>query len=293
MRFETSEIQGVRKIAWLAACWYIAWFSAQARADASECGQAHIQAQVLSKRGDLLLAREQLLRCARADCPDLIVEDCAGWLPQMENRIPTVVFAVSDAEGHDVSEVTVTEQNGRLIAARAEGRAVELDPGMYVFRAEARGYQSRQERIIVRESEKARIVRFALQPIMSRELPAPAEPHATRSIPLASYILAGGALVGGGAFAYFGLRSNSLSSQFDDMRCGSGAGNERECADVARRGQLYSNVANVSLALGVASLSAAVVVYLLAPPSTPEVEAALTNVEFLPGGVMLNWRERF
>lgn len=294
---EKTEILG-KSALWL-GCLAAIWLSEfSARADAHACTQAHTQAQVLGKQGDLLLAREQMLRCARADCPDLIVEDCAGWLPAMESRIPTAVFAVSDSEGRDVTEVTVTDQNGRVITTQADGHAVELDPGMYEFRVEAQGYAIYQQRVVLRESEKTRIVRIALRPTEPRAPPAQSEPEPNRSIPLASYILAGAALVGGGMFAYFGLRSNSFASEFDDLHCADAAtrrseGLEPRCSNLESRGELYSNVANVSLGLGLASLGTAVLVYALTPPSPGEQDPGIASLEPVPGGVMFRLTGQF
>ena len=271
----------------------VAWLSASsARADSRECAQAHQQAQVFSKQGQLLQAREQMLRCARADCPDLIVEDCAGWLPALESRIPTAVFAVSDELGRDVTEITVNDQQGRVIASRADGRAVELDPGMYVLRFTAAGFNAQEARIVVREAEKSRILRIVLRPLTSAAPASHPAQISSRTIPLASYILAGVALGGGAVFAYAGLRSNALASRFDERGCSSAATNS-ECQDLASSGELHSNVANISLAVGVASLGAAVLIYALTPPTLRPADAPLTSLTPMRGGALLQWGTRF
>ena len=60
-------------------------------------------------------------------------------LPSLEKSIPTAVFAISDPQGHDLVDAKVLAQ-GRVIAERANGRAVALNPGVYTLEIAADGF---------------------------------------------------------------------------------------------------------------------------------------------------------
>lgn len=59
----------------------------------------------------------------------------------MENSIPTAVFAISVPHGHDLVEAKVLDR-GRVIAERATGRAVPLNPGLYTIEIITAGFET-------------------------------------------------------------------------------------------------------------------------------------------------------
>src|SRR5262245_56106628 len=69
------------------------------------CAQAYETAQRLREGHRLREAREQLLVCARPECPALLRRDCAPWLGEVEAVLPSIVVVARTADGqkeHDV-----------------------------------------------------------------------------------------------------------------------------------------------------------------------------------------------
>jgi len=247
---------------------------AQAPDVKQQCLNAYSESQELRLQGSLLAARERLLLCSRDSCPRLIVNDCARWLPEVEDGLSSVVLAPSDAEGHDLSEVRV-RAGTRTITEHTDGRAVSLDPGPYNFTFEAPGYQPAQVEVTLRQSEKNRIVRVqldkeVLSPLAAANMAAPevaaaplqpgadraeSKPQLTRSWPVATTVLTGVALAGVGTFAYFGL--NGVSKREDAERC------SMNCGELIDGGKRDYIVADIGLGVAIAAAVSAVLVYTL------------------------------
>ena len=100
-----------------------------------ECVEHHQDAQVARREGRLLDARAALLLCSRASCPGAIRADCVDWLEQVSRSLPSVVVTAR-ARGPDVADVKVFV-DGKLVAERLSGAALEIDPGEHLFRFES------------------------------------------------------------------------------------------------------------------------------------------------------------
>lgn len=284
--------------AWLAA--FLSSGAARAEPPDNACLQAHTDAQLLRKDGLLIEARERMLRCAQSDCPAVVIDDCAGWLPSVENSIPTAVFAISDPQGHDLVEAKVLDR-GRVLAERATGRAIPLNPGLYTIEIVADGFVTVSERFVMRESEKNRIVRVTMQPLAAAPLVhAPAAPEHTQQgmkpIPTASWILAGAALGGGIVFGVSGILYLSAKSEIENKRCSAGdAACERERRDIADRGKTYTTIDRIAGPVAAASLLAAIVVYVVSD-STPDKSSASRlrfDASAAPGAAAVQLRGTF
>ena len=185
----------------------VAWFCcvsaaraeppAQAAAPSREqCVALHEQAQDARLAGQLLSARASLRQCSAAACPALVSRDCVGWLSEVEQEIPSVIFrAVKD--GDDLATVRVLEGE-RLLTEALTGTPLELDPGPHHFVAKLPGFPDEQATYVLQAGDKARVVRFAFAtakgPAPSRapgRAPATPAPPLLRPIPDASYVLAG------------------------------------------------------------------------------------------------------
>ncbi|HXK18698.1 MAG TPA: hypothetical protein VNG33_12895, partial [Polyangiaceae bacterium] len=81
---------------------------AEAPPSRAQCLGFHEQAQDARLAGQLLSARRLLRECSAAACPSLVSRDCVGWLSELEQQVPSVIFrAVKD--GEDVVTLKVSE----------------------------------------------------------------------------------------------------------------------------------------------------------------------------------------
>ncbi|HEY6463642.1 MAG TPA: hypothetical protein VIY73_25915 [Polyangiaceae bacterium] len=126
-------------------------------ATAAQCAGAAEKAQSLRDAAKLVEARAQLLVCMRDECPQVVVHDCVGWMREVEQNLPTVVFAARDPAGADVTDVAV-RVDGVPTVQRLDGTAVAIDPGEHVFRFERAGAAPVDVHALVREGEKNRIL---------------------------------------------------------------------------------------------------------------------------------------
>jgi hypothetical protein len=235
------------------------------------CIDAHVSAQRLRRDGRLLDARAALVTCAVAACPGIVVSECSALLAEVERGIPSVVIGAVDAAGRDAIAVRV-HVDGKLVASRLDGKPVPLDPGEHVFRYEMEGAPAVEERLLVREGERARavVVRFT-GPDARRDTPAPGRgAEESRPIPALAFVLGGVGLLGGAAFGVFSGIGLSQKGDLDDLGCKPGCAEED--VDDVRRSFLIGDIA---LATGVVAVGAAVVVYLTRPSVRAETAGLL------------------
>lgn len=193
--------------------------TAPARADREACIAAHEEAQVMRMRGRYSAAREQLLICAQAECPQLISSDCIALMSEVEASLSTLVFAVSDARGQDLIDVHVLS-DGKLLSERLDGRAIALDPGVHELAFEAPGYARATQKVTVVEAQKRRLVRVQLLPATAAtesasEQPRDAESALVRRRYLTSYVLWGGAAAALGAGIAVGVVGKHKLDQYE------------------------------------------------------------------------------
>ncbi|WP_437675830.1 hypothetical protein [Sorangium sp. So ce131] len=259
--------------------------------DAEACFTASEEGQRLRDEGRLREARARFITCGGAACPDLVQSDCAGWLSDVEARVPTLILSAQDEQGHDVAEVRVTI-DGAPLAARLDGKAVEVDPGERVLRFERAGNAHVALRLVVREGEKLRrvSVRLVRAGAPGGAAAAPREDRAAppAGVPLLPITLGGVAAVAGGAYAAFGL---SARADADRLRATCAPRCDEADVDAVRTKIL---AANVAFGVGVAALGGAAAALLLrrAEPAAPAAAAAV-HVVPLPGGAAAAVGARF
>ena len=226
------------------------------------CIAAAEQGQLARYHGKLSGAREELVRCARPECPDPIHADCIRWLAEVETSLPSVVLGASWDGGGDVLDVQVTI-DGEPVAHAAEGRAVPIDPGAHVVAFSAAGAIPQSSRVVIREGEKNRAVRVSLAHVggspagasaaLSRSTPA------RRPVPLASIVLGavGAAAIADGVVWYVVGRSSLADMRSSCVdRCNSSV------VDDERRKLV---VGDISMAAGIVALGAATYLFLRRP----------------------------
>ncbi|WP_437940997.1 hypothetical protein [Sorangium sp. So ce341] len=262
---------------------------ARARAgDAEACFTASEEGQRLRDEGRLREARARFIACGGAGCPDLVQSDCAGWLSDVTARVPTLILSAQDEQGHDVADVRVTI-DGAPLAARLDGKAVEVDPGERVLRFERPGSAPVELRLVVREGEKLRRVSARLaRPGASAGAPAagalPPREDRAASPPASGLILpiALGGVAAGSGVAYAAL---GLSARADADRLRATCAPRCAEADVdAVRAKILG--ANIAFGVGVAALAGAVAALVLrrAEPGAPAATAAVHVVPLRGGG---------
>jgi hypothetical protein len=217
------------------------------------CLTAHAEAQRSRMAKDFAAAKAQLLVCNQDSCPGPVAEDCARWLSELLGEQPTVVFVARDAQGQDTPEVRVW-MDGALLLERLDGHAVEVNPGEHRFRFEWPGGQSTESRVVMHAGEKARRLEAAA-PAAALTQPV-ALPAADEGLPTAAWVLWGGGVVAGGAFAVLAISGRSRESELARTCAG-------HCAadDVSGLRRQYV-AADISLVAALAAASAGAIVAL-------------------------------
>ncbi len=231
--------------------------AAPAQAQTQEaCLWSYDQAQRLRDRGKLIETRERLLVCAQDVCPELARKDCERWLRDVDASTPSVVVRARDPDGRDAVDVQVWV-DGAPFLRNLDGRARPLDPGVHFLRYEMAGGKATQDRIVVVEGEKNRVLLVDFAKDAGDTTPA-----TTRASRPAAYLFAGIGVVGIAGFAYFASTGLSERSEL-----------ERTCypscseADVDRaRSKLV--IGDISLGLGITSAGVATWLFVRASPSS-------------------------
>jgi hypothetical protein len=237
--------------------------------DRAQCVTASEKAQQLRNAGKLSEARDQLVICGRAECPKLVQQDCTQWMSELLSMLPSVVPGAKDRRGRDIVDVRVSV-DGKVVTETLDGKPIPVDPGVHVFKFETKGAPALDEKIVVRQGEKNRIVTvtFALgEDPNEPKKPGPVDgasgnDHRDRdkdrggsSPPIAAFVVGGLGLVALGTALYINLDANADARKLRDEcapRC-----NPEDVDDVEQR----RIVAGVTAAAGGALVIAGVVLF--------------------------------
>lgn len=230
------------------------------------CIGAHRQTQALQSSGQLVQAWEQAQVCMDPGCPGLLVVDCARWLSDLDQRIPSVVFQVR-ADGNVSSDARVFVGEKRA-ESWTNGTALRLNPGQHVFRFELPGHPSIISRLVVAEGMRFRVV--------SAEFATPSD-RKSAALPVIVY-----PLLGVGALGLAGFAGFSLSGMAEQRNL------ERTCSPRCTDSDLSGTrtrylVGDISLGLGLAALAGAGIAYWVRPE-----QESRSSVGFVPlagGGI--------
>jgi hypothetical protein len=252
----------------------------------------HERAQDERLAGRLLAARTALRECLAATCPSLVSRDCVHWLAEVQQQIPSVIFAASK-DGEDVVALRVSEGE-RLLAQSTTGTPVELDPGPHHFVAEVAGFPPQRATYVLQAGDQARVVRFEFvsEPTSQvRRSPAPiaspaptsAAPSPWRPTPAVTYVFAGAAVLGGVTGSVLGTLALSKRKEV-----------ERRCAplcDEREVGSVRNLALGADLAVTVALLSAGAAAYTYATrPSVPTRDGATLRITWTGFGITARGR---
>ena len=230
--------------------------------EVSACVSAAEKGQVLRDEGHLSDARAEFASCGADRCPPVVRKECLRWLSELDARLPEVVVQVKTRAGADVVGAAVT-LDGAPQTAASLGRALRLDPGPHVFRADHPDFEPAAQDVIVREGERGRVVTITLKRRGEDATGAPRE--VKRPVPWLTWALGGVSVAG---FAAFGGFWASGMGDVSNMRA--------SCAPYCTSEQIDEvrpklDIARVSLGVGGAAALAAIVVYLTRP--SVEVES--------------------
>lgn len=242
----------------------LVWGDPASAKPASECVRAANEGQTLRDQGKLLSAREELVVCARSECPKVVAAECRKWLEDVSARIPTVVVSLRDGAGADVSARILVD--GKASEEATAGRAISLDPGPHVFRGESdRG--SAERSVVVREREAGQRVVLELPKVVappSSALPVPKREPVTethRPVPAFTWLMAGTAVVGAGVGTVFAI---DAGTRFGDLKERCPSCTEDEVSGL----RLRSTVADVAFGVAIVAAGITIVSYLLRPTVT-------------------------
>ncbi|MEZ4222267.1 MAG: hypothetical protein R3B13_15125 [Polyangiaceae bacterium] len=249
--------------------------SAGESAAQSQCLDAYDQSQRTRRRGELIAAREHLLVCAQADCPEPVMKECTRWLAEVNASLPSIVLGAKDAQGRDAIDVKVYDGD-KLISTELDGRSISIDPGTHALRFVFPDGTKVRERILVREAEKNR----AVVAHVPRSDPKPAKVKPQRSPaaatssgpPTATIVLGAIGAVALGSFAYFGIRAKQDADELD-ARCAPRC--PTSDTDAVKQKAL---IADISLLVGVSSLAAGTYLWIQAAPSQSDTSISTGSV---------------
>jgi hypothetical protein len=192
---------------------------ARASERAERCVAESDRGQEQRDRGALVEARASFRACAADECPAMLRKDCAAWLEQVDQSIPTMVLAAKDARGNDLLGARAFVDGASHQEEYESGRAIALDPGPHVVRFEHPPDAPIELTVVLRMGERNREVigQLAAPPPPPPPPPSPrsAPPLAVAALPPPrreprrhvspwAFVTGGVAIAAVGSFAYFG-----------------------------------------------------------------------------------------
>lgn len=214
--------------------------------------------------------RAALLVCANRSCPEEIRQECSRRIAEVDALLPTVVFSARDAAGNTLTAVKVT-MDGELLAENLDGTALPVDPGTHTFTFESASQAPVIQRLVIRESEKARreTVRFGSKnepesTVVAIPPPEPSPPNSglpTQKV--IAIVAAAVGVVGIGAGSAFGLSAMAKKEDAQERcptQCSDDAGVEA-WKDAKSAGQLSTGL----FVLGGVGLAGGAALWFLTP----------------------------
>lgn len=170
------------------------------------CVLASEKGQELRSAGRLREAREELMRCARDVCPGIVRTDCGLWVGELEDELPSFVLVVHEASGQDLAPAEVLV-DGVPESRAAAGRAVVVDPGPHTLIVRDGSGRVREERFLMHEGEKRRLLRIQFAAPTPKGLGEGGERSSSKGLRSfwPTLTMAGLSVAGFGAFAVLGL----------------------------------------------------------------------------------------
>jgi hypothetical protein len=232
--------------------------------ESQTCVDAYEQGQKLRSEGALQAAKEKFLVCADPACPAVTKGDCTTWVTEVEQSQPTVIIAVTDREGRDVTAARVSI-DGRLVLESIDGKARPIDPGSRRITVEIEGEAAVDRDVVVREGEKNRRIDVSFAPAGGTKAPG----DQGGGISPVTWVLGGVGVAGIALFGTFGALGLSEKSDAEET-CAPNCDD-----DTVSSIRTKFVVGDIGLGVGVASLAAAVVVGIVSASGGGDEAAAM------------------
>jgi hypothetical protein len=206
---------------------------------------------------------------ARAENADQVAEEVEGRLEALHQRIPKIT--IKRGSGAEAASVAL---DGTSIGDQMVGTPMPTDPGPHTVEAKAPGFKPFRKALRLAE-QQSETVELVLEP----EPPPPpgvvagGSGRAVGRGPIYGYVIGGIGIASLGASGiFFGLRAGKISDL--DKACPNRTCPSDQQSDIDA-GKLYTTIANVSLAVGVAAVAGGVVLILSSGTSKEEPAVAL------------------
>ena len=242
---------------------------------ADTCSEAFTRSSSLARDGKLVDARNELRVCAAQGCPETMRPLCTHDIAALEPRMPSVVVRARDPDTlKDVVDVVV-HVDGALLQETLDGKARDVDPGLHTFRFERGAGGASEQRILVGEGEKNRLitVEWVGQPVVPSGV-------ARRPLPWSAW-LSGGLTVAAAGVCRAATGIDGFVKESDLASC-----KARGCPhDQVQSTATMFNVADVSGGVTLALAALTTVLILTRPTIT-----RLTTIGWLGRGLLLGGR---
>lgn len=215
---------------------------------------------------------------ARAEKADQVAEEVEGRLEALRQRIPKIT--IKRGSGAEAAEVAI---DGVSVGDQVIGTPMPTDPGPHTIEAKAPGFKPFRKSLRLAE-QQTETVELVLEP---EPVPPPGAAgtggvRASGRSPVFGYVIGGIGIASLGASGiFFGLRAGKISDL--DKACPNRTCPSSEQQSDIDAGKLYTTIANVTLAVGIAAVAGGVVLVLTSGPSS-EPSVALAPA---PGGAQL------
>ncbi len=260
------------------------------------CLQAHESAQELRVVANLLEAKQRLLKCSSSQCPAIIRKDCGAWYSELQAELPSLVVSVKNSSLDIVKARLYIDEE--IATEKLDGLEIELNPGSHLLFVEVEGARSSIQKILLSKGQKSRLVTFQLA-APSTEKSSPAAPAAkqvpqenpskevevlTRPIPVSTYVLGGGALLGAALGTGFAIAGNSAYRKGEETCSPYCSSQEKSQVDT------YLLLADISFGLAILSAGAAIISYVWRPTLHHARQEPPLSLGVSSSAAQIHWR---
>ena len=253
-------------VALVAATMFASGAASAADITKAQCVDANTSGQNSRREGKLGDARAQFLVCNDPKCPEIVRTDCLQRFEEADAAGPAIVFDVKGSNRGDLAAVKISA-DGKVLAEKADGTPLKVDPGAHDFTFEAAGEKPLTKTFVLKEGEKLRreTISFAPEaPVASPLPPPPAENGDGRRV---LGIALGAAGVVGLAFGVIGglEASAGWNDQKRDCIAVSNCRDHAAALDDHGKAETWGTISTVGFIAGALLVAGGAVLYFTAP----------------------------